>query len=401
MQHQETALQFDLWCGLFCISAACGRATYVARPRAPVYLNLYTILVAEAGTSRKSTSIRCVASILSTLVGTSNVGGDWPIGMVDAKVTPEKLDAILHTRTEEFGSAQLCIIVPELAVFMGTERYIAHMPTLLTDLYDCPDRRFGGGTIERGSVVQHNVWLGFLSASTPTWLLKTVNPNVIEGGFTSRCYFIMSDLPKRRMAWPVDSDPNLLTDLREDVRIICNEAQVRGPIGITEEARSSFTHWYENRQHSLDPFRQSFEAREDAHILRIAALLSINDGSWIIKQEHLEPATELIMGVKDGSSRIFEITNARSKFALGLDVLRTQLITSGMDPVPRHRLYLKCRSHLDNIEFSALIEALQELGAIQRFEYRDGIRGRPTDYIRGTQVLISQGLGERVLERFS
>jgi len=321
--------------------------------------------------------------------------------MVDAKVTPEKLDAILHTRTEEFGSAQLCIIVPELAVFMGTERYIAHMPTLLTDLYDCPDRRFGGGTIERGSVVQHNVWIGFLSASTPTWLLKTVNPNVIEGGFTSRCYFILSDTPKRRMAWPVADDPTLYSDLCEDVRIICNEAKVRGPISITEEARSSFTHWYENRQHSLDPFRQSFEAREDAHILRIAALLSINDGSWIIKQEHLTPAIDLIQGVKDGSSRIFETAHSRSKFAMGLDVLRSQLITSGMDPIPRHRLYLKCRSHLDNIEFSALIEALQELGAIQRFEYRDGIRGRPTDYIRGTQVLVSHGLGERVLERFS
>src|SRR5262245_53600995 len=158
MANQETALAFDCWCGLFCISSACGRHTYVARPRAPVYLNLYTILVAEAGTSRKSTSIRCVGSILSSLSGSAGMGNTWPVGMVDAKVTPEKLDEILHTRTEEFGSAQLCIIVPELAVFMGTERYIAHMPTLLTDLYDCPDKRFGGGTITRGSVAQSAVW---------------------------------------------------------------------------------------------------------------------------------------------------------------------------------------------------------------------------------------------------
>jgi hypothetical protein len=72
-----------------------------------------------------------------------------------------------------------------------------------------------------------------------------------------------------------------------------------------------------------------------------------------------------------------------------------------MDPIPRHRLYLKCRTHLDNIEFAALIEVLHELGAIQRFEYREGGRGRPTDYIRGTETLLARGVGDRVLERFA
>lgn len=326
---------------------------------------------------------------------------DWPIGVVDAKVTPEKLDEILHTRTEEWGSAELCITVPELAVFMGTERYIAHMPTLLTDLYDCPAERFGGGTIARGSVVQHNVWINFLSASTPTWLIKTVNPNVVEGGFTSRCYFVVSDGPKRSVPWPVDTDADLLNDLINDVRIIYNEAKVHGPIDLTSEARTVFSEWYETRHHSLDPFRQSFEAREDAHVLRVAALLAINDGSWEVQTRHITSAIELLKEVKDGSGRIFETTNTRSKFAMGLDVLRSQLITSGLDPIPRSRLYLKCRSYLDGIEFAALIEVLQELGAIQRFEYRDGGRGRPTDFIRGTQVLISRGIGEKVLERFN
>lgn len=395
MANQETAYAYDWWCGLWCISSAVARRSYVARPRAPVFLNLYVVLVGDSGVARKSSSINSASRLVrNVLRGVSD------ISLLDAKLTPEKLDELLHNATEQHGNAQLCIAVPELAVFLGTERYIAHMPTLLTDLYDCPAERFGGGTIERGSVIQHNVWINFLSASTPVWLLKTVNPNVVEGGFTSRCYFIVANQPKRSVAWPEESDDQLLTDLHEDLQIIVQETAKHPRITLTDSGRRLFTEWYEIRPRSIDPFKQSFEAREDAHVLRLAGLLSINDGSWQITGGHIECAITLLTGVKATSGSIFENAAAVSKFATGLDILRTQLITQGMDPVPRSRLYIKVRNHLTSLEFASLIEMLDEIGAVQRFELKQA-RGRPTEYIRGTDVLMSRGIGERVLERFS
>ena len=71
-----------------------------------------------------------------------------------------------------------------------------------------------------------------------------------------------------------------------------------------------------------------------------------------------------------------------------------------MDPVPRHKLYLKARSFVTNEEFLTLLEVMHEIGAIQRFTIA-GERGRPADWIRGTDVLLSKGLGENVLDRFS
>lgn len=395
MQSQETALPYDWWCGLWCISSVIARSTHIARPRAPVYLNMYLILVGDSGVPRKTTSVGNARALVR------HVLHHYPdVAILDAKLTPEKLDELLHDATSKHANAQLCIAVPELAVFLGTERYIAHMPTLLTDLYDCPDARYGGGTITRGSVIQHNVWLNLLSASTPVWLLRTVNPNVVEGGFTSRCYFIVANEPKHHIAWPQEPDADLYTDLQDDLTIIARESRSHPSIGITDRGRVFFSNWYTLRPRSLDPFKQSFEAREDAHALRIAGLLCINDGSWIINHEHIEYAIALLSEVKQTSGNIFERAEAHSKFAQGLDILRTQLITTGMDPISRSRLYIKCRSHLSNIEFLTLLETLHEFGAIQRFELREA-RGRPTEYIRGTDVLMKRGLGEAIMERFS
>ena len=395
MESQETAYAYDWWCGLWCISAACARAVHVARPRAPIYLNMYVILVGDSGVVRKTTSVHNSSRLVRSLLHS------YPeLHLLDAKLTPEKLDELLHTQTINHGTAQLCITVSELAVFLGTERYIAHMPTLLTDLYDCPDARDGGGTITRGSVTQRKVWVHFLSASTPIWLLKTVNPNVVEGGFTSRCYFVVANEPKRRVPWPSEPDAALYGDLCDDLRIIAQEARQHPEIGITPEALRMFTDWYEIRPRSIDPYKQSFEAREDAHVLRVAALLAINEGEWLIHRSHVEQAVVVVTAVKDSSARIFDRAEVTSKFALGLDVLRTHLINTGMTPMSRAHLYLKVRQHLTNADFLNLLEVLDHMGAIQRFEFR-GNRGRPTDYIRGTQLLLDRKIGEHVIERFT
>ena len=394
MQAQETAEIFDFYCGLWALSAVCGRNTYVSRPRAPVFLNMFIVLVGESGTARKTTSVRIATNIARTVIG-----GDNPIGLIDGKSTPEKLLDMLQERTMEHGTAQLCASVPELAVFMGTERYVAQMPILLTDLYDCPAAYEGGGTLARGKIVLRRVWLHFLSASTPVWLMKTVNPNVVEGGFTSRCYFIISNEPKQRIPWPTENDADMLQDLCDDVKIIASEAIARGPIGISPLAIAVFSNWYNERPHSLDSFKQTFESREDAHVLRIAALLSINDGLWDIKREHIETAIELVTAIKTDSGKVFETTEQRTKFAMALDIIRAQLVSTGMDPMQRSQLYYKVRRHVSREEFITLLEVMHEVGAIQRFEFK-GERGRPADYIRGTMTLLSKGLGEAVLERF-
>lgn len=398
MDAQETAYAYDFWSALWAVSSVCSRLTYVARPRAPIYLNMYTVLIGESGVPRKTTSV----NMASRLVRDALIR-ERTVGFIDAKMTPEKLDDILHERTLEHGCAELCVAIPELAVFLGTERYVATMPTLLTDLYDCPSHRHGGGTIARGECIQRNVWLSFLSASTPVWLLKTVNPNVVEGGFTSRCMFINTNLPKHRIAWPSDSDVDAeRAELLQDLRDIRTQAKTSEPIRLTDAGMSAFTKWYNKRAHSYEIFKQSFEAREDSHVLRVAALLCINDGTWVIDAPHIRVAVELVTTVKVTSATLFEGGEHRTKYATALDCVRSTLVSAGMDPVPRSTLFRKSRRGLTTEELEDLLRILHEVGAVQHFvaPHENGL-GRPAQYYRGTQLLLARGLGDQVLERFS
>jgi len=358
---------------------------------------MYLVLIGDSGVPRKTTSVTTAGGLVRELYDNKDT-----IGYLDAKMTGEKLDQVLHERSREHGSSQLAIAIPELAVFMGTEHYIANMPTLLTDLYDCPGFRHGGGTLARGETIQRNVWLSFLSASTPVWLLKTVNPNVVEGGFTSRCIFVISNTPKQSVPWPEeDESDEERAILLSDLRYCRSTAHKHGPIVLDDKALAAFRVWYGKRTHALDPYRQSFEAREDAHVLRIAALLAVNDSSWVVHPQHIATAVELVASVKEGSSLIFEGAEARTKFASALDTIRSQLIGAGMDPVPRSVLYRRTRIWLNFEEVNMLLEVLHEIGAVQRFTARSGMRGRPVEYYRGTDLLLSKGLGETVLEKFA
>jgi hypothetical protein len=73
----------------------------------------------------------------------------------------------------------------------------------------------------------------------------------------------------------------------------------------------------------------------------------------------------------------------------------------GMDPIMHSKLYVKVRGKLLHAEFITLIEVLHEIGAIQRFTILPDGKGRPAEYIRGTNLLLSGGLGETVLDRLN
>lgn len=392
MNEQETATDYDFWSALWLLSCAVGRSVVVDRPRAPVFMNLYTILVANSGVTRKSAAVSVARKIAQTLFE-----DDPLLQLIEGKTTAESLERLLHERSTATGSAGVAIAVSELATFLGTERYNATIPVLLTDLYDCPTERRSGGTISRGSVIQTNVFVNFISASTPAWLFRSVNPSVVEGGFTSRCIFVCAEQPKRRIAWGSDVSSRDTGPLVCRLRDIRTQGRNYRTITINDRALARFRNWYAKRKTSLDSFRSSFESREDAHILRLAAFLCINDNTWVIQVSHIVAAIKIIANVKFEAGKLFQGTNSRTKFILGVERLSDALMVSGLTPVTRSQLYLKCRSHLDNMEFSALLDVMAELGVIQRVELKHLGAGRPVEMIRGTTLLATKGMIEKVI----
>lgn len=388
----ETPYAYDFWTGLWLLSVACGRGIVVDRAGAPVFLNIYCILVAESGVTRKSTSVRRATSFARVLCGEHAL-------LVESKITPEKLEFELALQSLEKDTAYASIAIDELVKFLGKERYVEAMPTLLTDLYDSPAVRTGGGTLVRGRTELRNVYINFLSASTPSWLLRAVNPDVIEGGFTSRVIFVVAEVPKKSIPWPEDKNETARQSIGTALHDVSQKAQRVSVIGITENARKTFERWYRSRDKKRDAFRASFQSREDDHILRVAALLSINDDSWEIQNNHIIAATRIITEVREDGAAIFEGTGTNSRIVLGVDALRDKLIAAGLNGIKQGELTKSMQPRLNAEEIKTALNIMHDLDMVQRFDGVQLGRGRPVTMWRAKQSLLNGKALDSIIEQ--
>jgi hypothetical protein len=375
MSVVETAESYDFWCALWAIGVGVGRGVYVDRPNSPVYCNWYIILAAESGTTRKSTAI---SSIRDIVCGYGS--------LLTGRTSPESLEILLHECSRESGSARADFAVSELVTVLGKEGYLSGMPGLLTDLYDCPKERRSPGTLKSGEIIQENVYVTFLSASTPSWLVTAINPSVIEGGFTSRVIFVVDDTRKRAIAWPQPREDGAMGRLTE-----CYASTVQGAptdgIRISKGGLSKFTKWYNSRATHTDPFQSSFEAREDDHLLRLAACLAINDGTYEIQSRHIGHGGQIIASVKSSANGLFG-GDFSVKARLGGAVARVReiLIEAGTDGIKHSDLQRRIVRHVDAKELRMLMNIMHECGMISIFKMKRGQMYRANQAIEGLGV---------------
>lgn len=390
LSTQETPLAYDFWTGMWLLSSIIGRGTKVDRPRAPVYLNWFILLIAESGTTRKSTAVRFARQILHEVCPDDE--------LVTTKLTTTALEDKMHRLTATKGYAHVKICISELVTFLGREASTIQMPGFLTDLYDCPERRSGGGTIGRGEVIVKNAFISFLSASTPSWLIRAINPDVVEGGFTSRTMFIVCEHRKRKIAWPIEAkdESSLRQQIIDDLKKLQAKASTVDNIKLTDGAMKAFTLWYKHRDESKDPFRSSFESREDAHILRLAACLAINDDLWVIDAHHIKKAQLLIHQVKEDGATIFAGTGINDNLILGIDRVRDVLRMAGLDGTTTEAIRAKVRHYIQGQRLQDVLAVMHELKMVQCWQPVEwGGKRKPT-FWRGTKLMEMKGATEAV-----
>jgi|TARA_Y100000034_G_scaffold136938_1_gene217376 hypothetical protein len=367
----ETPEVYDFWCALWAIGVGVGRDVFVDRPNSSVYLNWYIILAAESGTTRKSTAIGSISDI---------VGRTHPI--LAGKTSPEGLELLLHESTRKEGTARATFAVSELVTILGREGYMSTMPGLLTDLYDSPAERRVPGTIKSGELIHKDVYINFISASTPTWLVTAINPSVIEGGFTSRVLFIVEDRRKRAIAWPTERGDARGCRVRRSYNSICSTARATGGLAISSGGLKKFTRWYNNRDAHQDPFQSSFEAREDDHVLRAAACLAINDGVLELQSRHIGHGIKIIAEAKAGANKLFGSGfSIRARMAGAVSRVREILIEAGNDGIKHSDLQRRVVRHLDAKELRVLMQIMHEAGMVQIFKLKRGEMYRATQGI--------------------
>lgn len=396
MSEHETPEMYDFMCALWCLSVALGRDVIVDRPRAPVHLNTYMILVSESGIMRKSTSIRSALGIVREFLRTTNS----PMLLVESKITMGAMLDDLSRSSQTTGTSQMVLVASELAAMLGRGSQIGGVPALLTDLYDCPDERIGGGSIHSGTLNLTNIYCAFLAGSTPSWLERAVRPEVVAGGFTSRCYFINGRNRKRLVAWPEGvEDGTIRRNLTEQLTSLNNESRSHVRIGISDHAKDTFTRWYGQRPLHKDVYRESFESREDSHVLRLAGLMACNERAWEISDDHVRRAIGLVADIKRCGTDLFTGAEIERYDVKLLRKMRSEILSAGSAGISRSVLYRNLFiSGRGRHEFGTLLTTMHELDLVKRVEVRD-TGGRPKEVVVGTEYLKNELLLEEVVRK--
>lgn len=366
MEGVETTKVYDLFCGMWCLSTIIGRTTFVNRPRLPAYLNLFGILVGDSGVTRKSTAVDTAKKVITRFNELVRVRET--VLVFDGKITPDKLEVTLGQLSEKTGGAHSALCISELAAVMGRTTSVNGLPILLTDLYDCPAVRISGGSLDRDPAVIKNCYLTFLAASTSRWLARAVSPDVIEGGFTSRCFFVIGEKRKRRDAWPDDQRAGSIDELANMLVAIRKRAKEIGPLELTPSAREAFKQWYETIQFAEDAYSASFSSRIDAHVLCVAGLLAINNGVWEIQVHELRNAIQIVNELFENGRKLFdEVKLVETEMTKAIQRLLDQLIKSGATGIIQSVLYKKVRHAMTKGQFDDLLSTLHELDMVQKF----------------------------------
>jgi len=394
LKDQETPSEYDFWAAVWTVGAVIGRSCFIDRPRAPIYFNWYIIICAESGMTRKSTVINFANDMIE---------GCLPIGaeVLQNKTTPEKLWTLMANQSGERGKSHVVINVSELVTFFGREGYSMGMPILLTDLYDCPTKREGGGSVNYGSLPLLNPFITFIAGSTPSWLIRAINPDVIEGGFTSRVIFVSSEHRKKLIFWPDKlQQPNVET-AKEYLCAVRDHAARLKTISVDEEAKQFLDAWYRTRSYNAETYLRSFESREDSHILRLAGTLALSQLRSRIGLSEVELALYAISRAKKSGRGIFKGAVHDLKLTNGLDKVREVLLKRGLNGIKNWELYIQCKYFLTAQEYNGLMELLVDIGAVRQYVVptNTGRSGRPSRYFVATTKILNPQKWEEILYR--
>jgi hypothetical protein len=257
-RNTEPPTPFHFFAAAVTVGAAMGRNVRFVKGSYNVYPNLSVIIVAPSGKCRKTSACNIGIGFYRKLGGV----------ILADKTTPEALVEAFKDRAKAVG----LIYAPELAVFLGKQKYNEGMIPMLTALFDCPDE-WSSATIMRGEAKLEEVALSFLGASTIDWIQTAIPKDAFGGGFMSRLLFVVQEDTPRMFPIPPPLDERMKKDLQSELLFI---SKLKGDYVLTGEGREWYENWYRTRNVGAGASRQYagyFERKPD-HIMRLAMILA-------------------------------------------------------------------------------------------------------------------------------
>lgn len=269
-QSTEAPREFRLAAFLTVVGVLIGRQAWVTYSR-PTYPNLFTLLIGETATARKSTVMAFALDLMTTVVERTQAKVKPLYGLASV----EGLAAAMKDG-ESPDPYRVVIIEDELKSLLrkAQQKGVSNLIPRLTELYNC-GRSFEVNTKSEKAII-HNPFASIVSASTPAWFAESIGESEISGGFLNR-WTMFYGRSESLIPFPTLPDPAEWEGIVEN--LTCAVLQAHGEYPLSQEGREVFSEFYQTLRSARgdEGLRTEATARTDLHAIKFALLFAILD----------------------------------------------------------------------------------------------------------------------------
>lgn len=330
------------------IGATLGRRVYFDKGAYRVYPAICVMLVAPPGRCRKTSAANLGTGLYSKAGGTCLAEKPTPEALVDSL----KLDA------------NALLYAPELAFFLGKQKYSEGMVPLLLRLLECPDE-LTVKTIGRGETTLTNVAVSALVCTTIESLQTSVPADAFGGGFMSRFLYVVQENTDRCFPRPDPLDKDIKKNLIVRLGRMRN---IKAPVPMTPGAMQWYDDWYRARSTSIAPEKQfaGYWERKPDHILRVAMSMVVSYERPVLEmtETDLKQAGRILGWLEEWLPSTFDQLTTNST---GEDQVRILRILRQAGGSMEHSALLRRNSgRMNGEQFRRCITTLHEAKLIER-----------------------------------
>jgi len=337
VNDSETPKVFWEWAGIFTIGAVLRRRVYFKWMRKKVFPNLYVIITGEPG-SRKDPAVSLVKDMLDEL-SINQFANSFTRRSVTKELNEiQKLpQSQVIVGGKLFTNSECALVSTELSSALGTD--LLNVILFLTDAWDGKDV-YKHSTSEHGSDALTNVCISLLAATTPDYLMRSIPPDVVGNGFTSRVIFPVCSTRDKWRAFVEYDDTKYLSMIKDLKRIYT----LSGVFKMTDLAIDFVKNWYEKDLRKIweecqNKLTKLFLKRIQENMFKVAMILQVSKSNeLIIDIDVCKKAIELLLEVADGATEAFDALGASREFR-ALSLVR-EVIKNNREVTPKTLLFL-------------------------------------------------------------
>jgi len=325
----EAPTRLHRWTAVSVLAGALTRRVWIDEITFRFYSNFYIVFVAPPGISTKSTAITLGINLLRELdhIYLAADNTTYPAFVRDlARRSTDLKETVEEDSRDDLWIRQCAITaaLSELGTFFKVED--EDMVNGLTDLWDCRPIMVKDTKTSGTDIVEHP-FVNLIAGTTPDWVRDKLKAQIGGWGLSSRIIFVYTDKKARRVArpsklWAAGEFDSSTRKLVEDLRQI---AELSGPFSFSPAADTFADSWYEQvsqqteahaAREEPDPWIGYFLARKQAHVHKLAMILSVaRSDSLVIEEVDLRDAVAWVEEAEAEIPQIFALRLSPSPLA--------------------------------------------------------------------------------------